>query len=242
MLSNPPGHNLPALILEAFMRRTIVLALVAGSAAVASKAAGQACMASPAREMQVALAGNLGFLENANFYGGSLGYNLIGPLAVNGSVGVTKPETGDDNGFTVGANFGYELSSTGGLSACPIAGVSYSNFVGGLFADDVNTWIIPLGLGLGTSLPLGTGTSNRMILSAFPHFQYISTRLDAGDPRESDQEFGLNLNVGLHNAQLFGGAGVGFTTIEGSDPTFSLNFGLLLGGRPATARRASSTR
>src|SRR5262245_23483470 len=224
------------------MRRIIVLALVAGTAATAGKAAGQACIATPARELQLALAGNLGFLENGKSYGGSLGYNLVGPLSVNGNIGVTKPDAGANDGLNVGANFGYELASTGGLSACPVVGVGYSNFAGNNFGNDVNSWIIPIGLGIGTSVPLGTGSGSRMILSGFPHFQYISTRFDANDPRESDQEFGLDLDLVLHNTQMFGGAGVNFTTVNDSDPTFTLTFGLLLGGRPSTARRASLRR
>jgi hypothetical protein len=225
------------------MRRIIVLAVVAGSVAVAGKAAAQTCMAFPVREQQLALAGNLGFLDNnTRSYGGALGYNLPGQATVSGGVSVVKPDGGGDtDGFTVGGNFGYELSSSGGMSACPIAGFHYRNWAGQGFGDDENSWTIPIGLGLGTSMPLGNGNANRMILNAFPHFQYISSREGPGDDRETGNEFGLNLNLVLHNAQIFGGAGVGFTTLENVDPAFTLSFGMLLGSRSAP-RRASLQR
>src|SRR5262245_23059823 len=116
--------------MEAFMRRIIVLAVVAGSVAVAGKAAAQTCMGIPVREQQLALAGQLGLPADGSTYGGILGYNLPGQLTVTGNLSVIKPDAGANDGTSVGGLFGYELSSSGNLSACPAGGFQYRNWAG----------------------------------------------------------------------------------------------------------------
>ncbi|MGH7469024.1 MAG: hypothetical protein ACRENP_13800 [Longimicrobiales bacterium] len=218
------------------MRRTIALALAASSTLIAGQVAAQACIGLPSSDRQATLSGNVGFLENARTYGGSGSYNLGGPITVGAAVSITKPENVNEDITNFGVLAAYDLGLSG-FSACPSAGAQYSSFSTQFFGSfvDATALIVPIGLGLGTSIPVGTGNNTRLLLSAGPQYLYIRTNVDidtplgSGEGSRTDHEFGATLGLVLHLSQLYAGAGVSFNTVEDSEATFGVNLGLVLG-------------
>jgi hypothetical protein len=99
-----------------------------------------------------------------------------------------------------------------------------------------STLTIPVGIGVGKRLPAGP----ELVVDIFaqPHLLWIRSDVEiegSFGPEigvdGSESEFGLGLGTNLATPTFFVGAGVGITTIEDSDPTFSLRVGLLLGRR-----------
>ncbi|HSK19305.1 MAG TPA: hypothetical protein VK912_09195 [Longimicrobiales bacterium] len=193
---------------------------------------GQACMGAPVGGGQYGIEGGMGMGEGFKSYTGGVNANLNGPLAFNGGVSVTKPDAGGDNITTFGANGGYELTQSSRLSACPTVGVSYSSFSTDFLGTtvDINQIVVPVGVGLGTTLPAGR---MNVTLFAVPQFLWFRTSGDVGGETQSDtqNEFGLNTGLRLGMSSVYAGAGMSMNSIEDSDPVFNFGVGLVLGGR-----------
>jgi hypothetical protein len=219
------------------MRRKLALAFAASSTLIAGQVAAQACLGLPTMDGQATLSGNVGFLENARTYGGAGSYNMAGPVTLGASVSITKPSNVNQDITNLGVLGAYDLGLAG-FSACPSAGAQYSTFSAQYFGSfvDATALIVPVGVGLGTAIPVGTGSS-RLILSAGPQYLYIRTKLDfstpilSGEGSRTEHEFSLTLGGALHMSQVYAGAGVSFNTIEDSEATFGVNLGLVLGRR-----------
>jgi hypothetical protein len=192
----------------------------------------QACMGAPISGGQYAIEGGMGVGEGFKTYGGGVAANVAGPLAFAGGVSVTKPDAGGENITSFGGSGGYELVQSSRLSACPVAGLTYSTFSADFEGTevDLNQIVVPVGLGLGTSLPAG---SMDVTLFAVPQFLWYRTSIstDEGSLSDSQNEFGVNTGLRLGVSSFYAGAGMSLTSVENSDPVFNFGIGLVLGGR-----------
>jgi hypothetical protein len=217
---------------ERHMKALRFVTLSLGMLATPVLAYGQACMGTPISGGQYGIEGGLGVGEGFKTYSGGVAANVHGPLAFAGGVAVTKPDAGGENITSFGGSGGYELVQSSRLSACPVVGLNYST----LSADfegtevDVNQIVVPVGLGLGTSLPAG---SMDVTLFAVPQFLWFRTSVSANGQSESDSqnEFGLNTGLRIGVSSFYAGAGMSLTSVEDSDPVFNFGIGLVLGGR-----------
>jgi hypothetical protein len=192
----------------------------------------QACMGTPIGGGQFGIEGGMGVGEGFKSYSGGAAANLAGPLAFAGGVTVSKPDAGGDNITSFGASGGYELMQSSRLSACPVVGMSYSTFstdiVGTEF--DMNQIVVPVGLGLGTTLPAG---AMNVTLFAVPQFLWYRTSASADGESVSDSqnEFGVNTGLRIGASSFYAGAGMSMNSIEDSEPVFNFGLGIVLGNR-----------
>lgn len=208
--------------------------LLAGGLIAAQEAHAQACLGIPAGPGRFALGGSVGFTDGATNYGASLLANLEGPLSVGAGYTLTKIDNVDENFNSFDGIIAYELPVQG-ISACPATGLGYGRIGSeapelGASATLTNV-VIPVGLGLGYTFS-GRGPLS-LTLHALPQFLYIRTtgELDIGDvtieETETTSEFGTSLGFRIGLPQMFFGAGVSLTTMENSDPVFSVGLGLI---------------
>lgn len=192
----------------------------------------QACMGTPISGGQYGIEGGLGVGEGFKTYSGGVAANVMGPLAFAGGVAVTKPDAGGENVTSLSASGGYEILQGSRLSVCPTTGLNWStasvDFDG--TEVDINQIVVPVGLGLGTSLPAG---SMDVTLFAVPQFLWFRTSIGADGESVSDSqnEFGLNTGLRVGVSSFYAGAGMSLTSVEDSDPVFNFGIGLVLGGR-----------
>ncbi|HEX2167212.1 MAG TPA: hypothetical protein VHG09_08220 [Longimicrobiales bacterium] len=203
-----------------------------GLLATPALAYGQACLGSPITAGQYGIEGGMGVGEGFKTYSGGVNANVDGPLAFGGAVGITKPDAGGENMTTLGLAGGYELLQGSRLSACPTVGVNYSTFSTNILGTemDMNQFVVPVGVGLGTTLPAG---SMNVTLFAMPQFLWFRTSASSGGESVSDtqNEFGVNTGLRVGMSSFYAGAGMSMNSIENSDPVFSFGVGLVLGGR-----------
>lgn len=193
---------------------------------------GQACMGAPISGGQFGIEGAMGVGEGFKSYGGGVAANLSGPLAFAGGVSVMKPDAGGENLTTFGASSGYEVIQSERLSVCPVVGATYTSesaeFEGSEF--EASQLVVPVGLGLGTSLPAG---SMDVTLFATPQYLWIRSSItsDGTSLSTSANEFGVNTGLRLGVSSFYAGAGMSMNSIDNSDPVFNFGLGLVLGGR-----------
>ncbi|MEX2610633.1 MAG: hypothetical protein WEA24_11845 [Gemmatimonadota bacterium] len=182
------------------------------------------------------MTGKVGFPENAKSYSGEVTADLVGPLSLGAGFGITKIDDVDENVTTFGGQAAYEVSGTS-FSACPVVGAEYSTW-SDTFSGvdvDVNQLVIPVGVGIGTTLAAGSNTD--VVLFAVPQFLHIRSSVEASEGNvsfedsDSDNEFGAEAGARFVFGSIFAGAGVFMTSIEDDDPTFNLAVGLTFGGR-----------
>lgn len=193
---------------------------------------GQACLGTPVAGGQYGIEGGMGVGEGFKTYSGGLNANLHGPLSFSGGVGITKPDAGGDNMTTLGVSGGYELLQSSRLSACPAVGVNYSMMSTEVLGTelDINQLVVPVGLGLGTTLPAG---SMNVTLFAMPQFLWFRTSVSSDGESASDtqNEFGLNTGLRIGLSSFYAGAGMSMNSIDESEPVFNFGLGFVLGGR-----------
>ena len=216
------------------MLRTIAFTTLA--LAITAELQAQACIGVPAMDRQGTIGANLGFPSDAKTYMADASYNFAGPLTVNVTAGITKPNDVDEDATNLGGRVAYEVGMSG-LSACPVAGLLYSKFSTDLLGAeiDASAIMVPIGFGVGKSLPVGS--TGALMLNAVPHYMYLRTKVDvesgfgSGEETTTDNEFGIDLGATIHSRALYGGVGLNLTTIDESDPTFSIIFGVIFGKR-----------
>ncbi len=213
------------------MKRMVSTTLVIAALAVPGLANAQACIGVPSVDRQFGLAGAMGFTEGQKMYGGELNANLAGPLSLGGGYALVKPDESETNGNHFQGRAAWEMS-VAQLSVCPTTGVGYTRFhaeEGGEEAT-VSSTVIPVGLAFGKSLRAGDNMS--ITLSAIPQFLYIKNKVDTpifeGDA--SDNAFGADFGVNVGTRSFYVGGGASITSLEGSEPVFSVGLGVLFGG------------
>jgi hypothetical protein len=203
-----------------------------GLLATPMMAYGQACVGTPIANGQYGLEGGMGVGEGFKSYGAGLNANTAGPLSFSAGAALSKPDAGGDDMTTLGVSGAYELAQVGRISACPTVGFSYSMFSTDLLGEelDINQMMVPVGVGLGTTLPAG---SMNVTLFAVPQFLWYRTTASmmGESDSETQNEFGLNTGLRLGVSSFYAGAGMSMTSVEDSDPVFNFGIGIVLGGR-----------
>lgn len=196
----------------------------------------QACLGVPSMDGQVALEGSVTFTEGAQGYGGGVYANFRGPISLFGAYELTNFDDIEQNANSFGAGVAFELSVPS-ISICPGAGVNYTRIHEEEAGEEatVSQIVVPIGVGIGKRITAGDNFF--VTLYGQPQFLYIRTSLDidssigSGSASESENEFGMVLGIRFGTAGVYAGGGVGLTTIEDSDPVFTVNVGVMLGKR-----------
>lgn len=220
------------------LARTSFLTL-AGVAALAIPSLGsaQACIGVPIPDASFGIAGHFQTTEGANGYGGSLTANLAGPFSVQGRYTLLDMDDIEENANSFGGTAAYEIPNIS-FSVCPFVGLDYTKWSAtdpdfGVEVD-VSETVIPIGLGLGYTF--AASPTIGLTVYGMPQFMHIRGKLtaSAGGEEESfeddSNEFGADIGFRLGTSSLFGGAGVMFTSIEESDPVFTVAIGIAVGG------------
>lgn len=216
----------------------VLLALSVGFAG----AAAQACIATPTFDRQMSLAGTFSFTDGMKGYGAGLNANLAGPLSVGASYTLLKPDNIDTNGNGFGAGMAYEIPGPS-VSLCPVVNAGYTRFheeEQGAEAT-VSNFSVPVGFAIGKQFAAGQNFS--IIVAGTPYFLHTRMKMSADGPlgetefSDSSNEFGTDFAVRFVAGAFHFGGSAGFTTIDGSDPTFSLGLGYVFGATSAARSR-----
>jgi hypothetical protein len=198
----------------------------------------QACIGVPSHDRQVGLQGGMGFTEGSKMYGGEATANLSGPLSVGGGYALVKPDNVDQNGNSFSGRAAYEVS-VANVSVCPVTGIGYTRFHAEEDGESATAtqMVVPVGLAFGKQLMARETFS--VTLSAAPQFLYINNKAETSgtinmEVSDSQSEFGADFGINFAMRSFYAGGGVQITTLENSDPVFSIGLGVLLGGNRST--------
>lgn len=206
----------------------------AGVVFTAGSAAAQACMGVPIGNANFAVRGEVELPDGAKEYDAVLNANMLGPIAFELFGGIVDFEDSEETGATFGGKVGYELGLAG-ASVCPLVGADYTTV-----SDDadgvessVNLLVVPIGIGVGTTLPVGT--MGDIALYAQPAFLWMRSSVESTggaieiDESDSTNEFGAEAGAVLGIGRFLLGGSVNFTTLEDSDAVFALTAGVRFG-------------
>lgn len=148
------------------------------------------------------------------------GLAMVGEsLYAGASVGVTTFDyPGADNATNFGARVGYEIPSLlETASVCPGLGLGYTT------VGDLDILTVPLSLGIGTTLPLGTDDSTTLTPYIAPQLHW--TRTSVGDLSKSDTSLGFSGGATVGFGPILGGAFVSKLFEDGHDFIFGIQAG-----------------
>ena len=211
------------------MKAVKVIALAAAGVLVsAGSASAQAYFGVPIGDAGFAVRAEVGLPDGAKTYDIVLDANLMGPISFQLFGGLWDIDDFDDNGGRFGGRLGYELPVTG-FSVGPFAGAEYTTISTGEGATEekVSLLIVPVGIGLGTTLAVGPTAD--VALYAQPAYYYMKPSAEVGGvdiDLDSQNECGAEAGARLGFNRFLVGASVEFTTVEDSDAVFSLTAGV----------------
>lgn len=182
----------------------------------------QACRGVP-QNSRHALSGGVGFPANATSYSMSGMTTARRGLFVGATVGITSYDiAGVENEQMMGADLAHEIAGLKRTaSVCPAVGVQYNVLEG------VRMRSVPLGVGVGKTLPLGEGQKSTFTAYAMPQFIWASLSADELDASESDTYFGIGAGATVGVGQLVFGASLGKIFEEGADAVFGIHVGFV---------------
>ena len=194
---------------------------------VAGSASAQVCAGFPIAGGQGSVGGLASFPSGVDNFGVEGAYNFTGPLALNAAY-IRSEETGAGGGsldvFRAGAALDISSGTGGmlpGISVCPNVRADFTS------QDDVDAYVIPVGLGLGASLPLG---SRDMTLSPYvipaAYFSHISGDLGGIHVSDSSTDFGIRGGADLSVDRFYFGGTVEWVDGSGNDPVFGVRAGI----------------
>lgn len=206
--------------------RTWVLAF-ALILAYPAQAAAQACLANGAAPGQGHASAAASFTDGAWALGGTLGSNLEGAPALQANVTHTFVDNTDATTTAVGGTAAADVAPSATASVCPVASVSYQ-----WLSDDAGTDLDADGVALGGGLAIGAelGSDNSAI-SFIPQATgavvHDRATVSAGGVSETDSETYGSFSGALMVAgeSVYAGPSASITTLEGSDPVFSITLG-----------------
>jgi len=217
---------------------------VVAAALTAAPVSAQVCTGFPTVDGQKAITANVGFPDGGKTYTLAGSVDLIGPFSINGGLGLSTIDGIDDKMYHAGANVAYELKGLG-FSACPVVGLSYSRFKveeeindgGETIVGEATTssFDVPLGFGIGQTF--AAGSSAQFGLFAVPQvvISRTSAEFSAGgasfDASDTETYFGADIGALFQTGAFFAGGSVFVSSLEDSDPVFSVNLGMLIGRR-----------
>lgn len=207
------------------MKKTSVSLLAAVAAlSLAGTASAQVCAGFPTMDGQFSLAAVANFPEDIDEFGVEGSYNTAGPIALN--AGYIRNSFGDDasaNTFQVGVSFdvtSLEGPAPAAISLCPTVQFGYTTYSE---SDDATGYTVPVGLGFGTSLPLGATTQ----LQPYVIPQIVFGKLDVdGLDNDWENEFGLRAGANVTFGMFFVGGEVRKIFEEGNDAVFGVKAGI----------------
>ena len=190
---------------------------------LAADASAQSCIGFP-QGSAGALYASFGFPENANSYSlAGMVSSQQGGLFFQGGFGITAYDSElIENGKALTGGLAYEIASLAPeWSVCPLAAVTYG------WVEELRTLSIPFGVGIGTTVPLGTGGEAALTPFAVPQFVYARAWLDdIDDSDDSDVFVGLGAGATVSiGSFLFGGQVIKIFE-EDEDAVFSLHAGV----------------
>ncbi|HEV7588013.1 MAG TPA: hypothetical protein VGO40_07755 [Longimicrobium sp.] len=189
------------------------LLLVAGSAGA------QVCAGFPAPEGRGTAGGLANFPRGYQQYGWEGSSNLQGPLALNG--GILGAFNNGASLFTLRGGVAIKVDSIArlpGLSICPNLRVDFSSRSG------YTLWQVPIGLGLGATLPLGRETA----LTPYVIPALVWQQLSAGTGNSvSESDFGVRGGANLGFGRFYLGGTVEWIQAPGTRAMFGVRGGAI---------------
>lgn len=190
------------------------VAAVAAALAVVQSASAQICSGFPIRDGQGTISARADFPSGVDEYGVEGAYNFTGPLALNAGYIYSKDNSGLGGGhldtFRVGAALdisGYTAGMLPGISVCPNVRADFTS------QNGANFYEIPVGLGLGVSVPLGAPD---MTLSPYVIPAIYFSRFDDGvDPAFNETDFGIRGGADLNFDRFYFGGQVEWINFSG---------------------------
>jgi hypothetical protein len=186
------------------------------------EAASQVCIGFPTARGQAAAAATVGFPTGGSDIGIEAGYHAPAAYAVFGGVTVSRPDVGDNvTSFGAGAAFSVpELRAALpiGLFSCPVVSVVVAQGAGG--GDNVIS--IPVGLGLGTIVPIGP----TMTLSPYATPQIRFTDV-AGNRGSEFFISGGAILLGFAGPRIYAGGTVNRVFVDQARSVFGLKVGYI---------------
>lgn len=180
----------------------------------------QACLGVPTGT-NTAIIGGLSFPSNATGFTASGVMGAGESLYADASVGVIAPDIeGAENITHFGVGAAYEMPNLlETASVCPSASIGYQT-VGGM-----NAFSIPLGVGIGTTMPMAEDGSTTLTPYVTPAFVWSRVTMDGVDGSASDTYFALNGGATIGFGQILAGAFLSKAFQDGADAVFGLQAG-----------------
>lgn len=189
--------------------------------ATAAGAGAQVCAGFPIRDGQGSIHALANFPSGFDQYGVEGAYNFTGPLSING--GYIRSSGGGDHldTFRAGAALDitpYVAAALPGISVCPNVRADFTS------QDDVNFVTVPIGLGLGASLPVG---GPDMTLTPFVIPALVWSHASAsGLPSVNETDFGIRGGADLNFDRFYLGGVVEWIDTPGNDAVFGVRAGI----------------
>ncbi|MFL5383184.1 MAG: hypothetical protein ACJ8GN_11755 [Longimicrobiaceae bacterium] len=194
------------------MRKTTMsgFAMAAAALLAAGSASAQVCAGFPTTDGQGTIGALANFPTGFNEYGAEGSYNFTGPLAVN--AGYIYSDTNDNHTNTFRGGVAFDVATAPGnfrstVSICPNVRADYASRDG---TFHVTRWQVPVGLGVGTSTPLG-GPGTNLTLHIIPALYWTHVRAESDDFPEfggtqTDTNFGVRAGFELNFDRFYLGA------------------------------------
>ncbi|HET7228619.1 MAG TPA: hypothetical protein VFJ16_01320 [Longimicrobium sp.] len=202
------------------MKKTTFALAALAAVAFSGTASAQVCAGFPTRDGQGSLHALANFPSGFDQYGGEVSYNLAGPLAVNGGFIYSTADGEHLNTFRAGAALDISSYTGGmlpGISICPNVRADFSS------QDDVDLVQVPIGLGLGATLPLG---DRELTLTPYAIPALYWTRISGGGDSVSETDFGIRGGADVNFDRFFLGGMVEWVNVEGQDAVFGVRAGI----------------
>lgn len=205
-----------------------LLCLTLAALGLPSSAAAQACLGNTASGGQGFAAVGASFTDGAWGPGANVGVNTTGPVAVRAGVGHTLYDDSDAATTSVSGLAAAEVP-TETVSICPAGAVAYQwlSNEGELEGLGVDADGVVLEGGMALGVDVRTEQGFRFIPRATATVVHNRATVSVGSVSDTESEtygaFSVGLTLG--GDAVYGGPSVGLTTLEGSDPVFSVGVG-----------------
>jgi len=204
-------------------KTTCAIAAAAAMLLAAGTAGAQICAGFPISNNQASLGALASFPSGVNNFGVEGAFNFNGPFSANAGY-IRSEETGGGSGsldvFRVGAAL--DISSyTGGMlpgvSICPNARADFAS------QDGVDSYSIPVGIGLGVDVPLAVGSPGLSLSPYVIPAAYFSHASD-GVNSFSSTDFGIRGGADVNVDRFYFGGTIEW--VNGGDAVFGVRGGI----------------